>query len=583
MNQDENTLIKLLLRIVPALILCSLAGCESLTPKPPEPSPVIEGVFEGTGKAEAADRTTSAPTAMTTAPLPPVSVDIPEALDEVTPRFDIAVHNVPAAEFFMGLVEDTPFNILVHPSVTGTVSLTLKNVSIEETLDAVREVYGYEYHRKGMVYKVMPASMRSRIFKVDYLNIERKGGSRTRITSGEVSQIRDSSTVAGSASVVGDGRSRSLESLSGSQVTTTSETDLWRQMEVTLKTMIGEGDGRSVVVNPQAGIVVVRAMPEELRVVEEFLEALQNVTHRQVILEAKILEVRLNDRFRSGINWALVLTPGDHTIALGQTGGGTLLNNGEQLSDIAGQTGNLNPDNFDPIEGALASAFGGMFSIGLDFNDFTAFIELLKIQGNVQVLSSPRVATVNNQKAMIKVGEDEFFVTNIDVDTDVANDVINQAVDVDLTPFFSGVALDVTPQIDEDGTVILHIHPTVTEVIDQIKNISISTDNTLSVPLALSNTRETDTIIRAHSGQLVVIGGLMKNDVDKRTASTPLLGDLPMVGKLFRQESEFSDKTELVILLRPHVVDSGEVWTKALDETAERFRDFYQDGSQVSH
>lgn len=520
---------------------------------------------------------------MTGGLLPPVSIDLPLIQEEVTLRFDIAVHNAPAQEFFMGLVEDTPYNILVHPSVAGTVSLNLKNVSIDETLDAVREVYGYEYHRKGMVYKVMPATMRSRIFKVDYLNIERRGGSRTRITSGEVSQIRDNSALSASTTIVGDTRSRSTESLSGSQVTTTSETDLWRQMGVTLKTMVGEEDGRSVVVNPQAGIVVVRAMPEELRDVEEYLQALQNVTHRQVILEAKILEVRLNDRFRAGINWAMVLTPGNKTIALGQTGGGTLVNNGGQPSDIAGETGNLNPNNFDPIEGALASAFGGMFSIGLDLDDFTAFIELLKVQGNVQVLSSPRVATVNNQKAMIKVGEDEFFVTNIDVDTDTTGDVVNQAIDVDLTPFFSGVALDVTPQIDEDGTVILHIHPTVSEVTDQTKQISISSETTLSVPLALSNTRETDTIIRARSGQLVVIGGLMKNDLIKQTASTPVLGDLPMLGRLFRQESDVLEKTELVILLRPHVVDTNAVWNRELEEAAERFRSVYPNGSQASH
>ena len=219
------------------------------------------------------------------------------------------------------------------------------------------------------------------------------------------------------------------------------------------------------------------------------------------------------------------------------------------------------------LAGAAASAFGGVFSAAFNGRDFTAFIELLEAQGNVQVLSSPRIATMNNHKAIIKVGTDEFFVTDVSTTT-ITSTTTQSTPNIELTPFFSGIALDVTPQISASGDVMLHIHPTVSEVRDQQKNISIGGVNQ-TLPLARSTVRESDSIVRTKNGQLVVIGGLMQDRNTEQDAKTPLLGDIPGVGALFRHKRTEELKSELVILLRPIVIDGEQQWADAFRQTDE--------------
>jgi MSHA biogenesis protein MshL len=401
----------------------------------------------------------------------------------------------------------------------------------------------------------MPGVMQTRVFYVNYLNLVRKGLSQTRVSSGQVTETGDGDDDDGGSRR----RNRDDESavVSGSRIDTESNADFWSELSVALRTMVGQEDGRRVVVQPQAGVVVVRALPEELRTIERYLAAIQGNLQRQVILEAKILEVELGDGFQAGINWSLV--SGDVTIS--QTRGDIFADNG--MAGIVGSDGAA-------ISSGLASgAFGGVFSTAMDFKNFQAFIELLETQGDVQVLSSPRIATVNNQKAVIKVGSDEFFVTDVSSDT-VTGTTTTTSPDITLTPFFSGIALDVTPQIDPDGRVTLHIHPTVSQVTDQTKDITVA-GQTQTLPLAFSTVRESDSIVSAESGQVVVIGGLMKDQVQKRDAGVPLLGRLPGIGSLFRQTQSVSRKSELVILLRPMVVESG-TWDQALDVSRRRFR-----------
>ena len=225
------------------------------------------------------------------------------------------------------------------------------------------------------------------------------------------------------------------------------------------------------------------------------------------------------------------------------------------------------------ITGTAASAFGGVFSLALNAgSDFSAFIEVLKTQGDVQVLSSPQISTVNNQKAVIKVGTDEFFITDVQSDTSTTTATASTQSNVELTPFFSGVALDVIPQISENGEIILHIHPTVSTVTEQTKNISVATGSSLSVPLAVSSIRESDSIIRAKSGQVVIIGGLMQNSVESRVSKVPLLGDIPLLGALFRHTQEITKKSELVILLKPVVMDTDEQMNEYVRSVKSRFK-----------
>jgi len=213
------------------------------------------------------------------------------------------------------------------------------------------------------------------------------------------------------------------------------------------------------------------------------------------------------------------------------------------------------------------TATNGVFASTVRLGNFNTTIDLLGTQGNVQVLSSPRIATVNNQKAVIKVGSDEYFVTDIDFESN--NDSNSTSTDIDLTAFFSGIALDVTPQISEDGKIILHVHPTISEVEDQQKTISVAGED-IDLPLALSTIRESDSIITAENGQIVVIGGLIQTKNDDDNGSVPFFSEIPFVGELFKQKYEQKSKTELVILLRPTITDQ-DVFQNDIRSTRGRF------------
>ena len=541
-------------------------GCAVPPPRGGDTLEEIQKAVDSAGKQPVATPTQEIPKAVSDALLPPIAVGLPKAGSrDMEPRFDVRVHDAQARTFFMGLVEGTDINMVVHPDVSGTISLDLKNVTIEEVMDTVRDVYGYEYQRFRTGYQLMPIRMRSQIFEVNYINVRRAGKSSTQVSSGQVSEVVESS---GSDSSDGDSTT-TTEATSGSRIETESEADFWEELRVALQTLVGTEGGRSVVITPQSGLVVVRALPAELREVESFLRTSQVVLQRQVILEAKIVEVSLSDGFQSGINWAQLGTHNGESLVIGQTGGGSVFSDG--VSGIAGNTGSLDPNAFSAIGANDVTAFGGVFTAAANTSNFNAFIELLKAQGDVQVLSSPRVSTVNNQKAVIKVGSDEFFVTSIS-STTTTGTTTTTTPEIELTPFFSGIALDVTPQIAKGGEIILHIHPTVSEVVDQTKSITVF-GTTQTLPLALSSVRESDSIVRAASGQVVVIGGLMKDQTKFNKAGTPGLSDAPVVGGLFQHKKQSVAKTELVILLRPVVVDaSGRQFNDDIRDTAKRIR-----------
>jgi len=561
-------------KILPPAVLLAilgtlLAGCASLNPYQwnRDARKEIGGELD---KAVRPDAKAAVPAEVSQALLPPLTTRPQDSRGSpLETRFDLAVNNAPARQVFLSLVEGTPYSLILHPDVGGLVSLQLKGVTVPEAFEAVRRVYGYDFRRDGNRFYVYAPGMQTRIIPVSYLNFNRKGKSDTRVTTGELTQTT-SSAAGGSAGTGGTGAISTTTRLPAVRVETDSQADFWKELKDTLTAIVGTSDGRQVAVNPQAGLVIVRAMPDELRLVEDYLGVTQTHLNRQVILEAKIINVQLNDRYQTGINWAAL--GGNSTF--GQVGGGTIFD-GRGVTEIAGNTGNLNPGaTFSALSGTNASAFGGVFSVAIKTADFAAFVELLKTQGDVSVLSSPRVSTLNNQKALIKVGGDEFFITGI-TNTPIVNAagvITSFSSDVELTPFFSGIVLDVTPNVDGESGVILHIHPAVSEVAQRNKTFTVNTQ-TSTLPLAVSNIQESDNVVRAQSGQIVVIGGLMKEGSTDDNASIPFLGDIPIVGNLFKHKRVTRIKSELVILLKPTVVDvSNPPWSESIQGSHDRVK-----------
>lgn len=458
-------------------------------------------------------------------------------------RFDIAVKNVPAQAFYMGLVADTSTNMVVSPEVKGNITLSLKQVTVEQVLQSLEDVYGYAFIPIPGGYEILPNSLKTQIYNVNYLELQRKASSNMSVSNGEVTSAASSSSgTTGTSSTGGlPGSLNSNQSYSNTigTVETKSTIDFWKSLQATLENIIGKTDGRSVTVNPVAGIIVVHAMPKELKQVQKYLDVVQNSMDRQVILEAKILEVNLSNEFQMGIDWTLF---------------GARLN---ALSSFKTPLGALDNAGFSST---IDRATGQGFAVDIHWNpqNFTSYIQALETQGNVQVLSSPRVSAMNNQKAAIKVGFDEFFVTNVSQNQNIVTQGLatQPMLNVNLTPFFSGITLDVTPQIDANGQVTLHIHPSVSLVTDQKKTIDLgSQGGVLVLPLANSTIRESDTIVHAKNGQVVVIGGLMQDSTTEQIAQLPWFGNIPFLGTLVRRTKQDSLKSELVILLRPTIVN----------------------------
>lgn len=474
---------------------------------------------------------------------------------ETERRFDVSANDVDARVFFPSLVQGTPLSVAVHPEVEGTISLSLKGVTLSEAIQVVEDIYGYEVSREGRVLRVFPAGMRTETFPLNYLYMERDGLSLTSVSSGRISDNNSNSNTnnnnnsnngnssnnsGNNNSNNGSNSNNNSDSSNGTFIRSRTKTDFWGDLKETLTAIIGDtGNGRQVVVTPQAGLVTIRAFPSELRQVRSFLNSAETHLQRQVILEAKILEVTLSDDFQQGIQWENVL--------------GHVGNTNINFGTTAGTVGNK-----------VTSTLGGVTSLSIKGSDFTTMINLLDTQGDVDVLSSPRVTASNNQKAVIKVGTDEYFVTDVS-STTVAGTTPVTTPQVELTPFFSGIALDVTPQIDKDGNVLLHVHPSVIDVKEQTKNIKVSNES-LELPLAQSEIRESDTVIRAASGDVVVIGGLMKSENVEVVSQVPLLGDIPLLGELFKNRSKQKKKTELIILLKPTVV-GGDTWKNELERS----------------
>ena len=572
--------------ILMPILLAVLAGCGATGP-----TATYDAIRQEVAAAAKPQPAARVEDAVAQALLPPVSElaqQMPKARQALDERFDVSFNEVPAQQFFNSLVAGTRYNMLVSPQVTGNISASLKDVTLFEALDAVRELYGYDYTVDGTRIYIRPLTMQTRMYRVNYLIGSRQGTSSLRVASTSIANAGSNNPNnpnqqgnMGGGGAPGqnqqnpnDPSGRQNFVVESANVRTNSSNDFWTELKDAIEAIVGKEGGRSVVVNGQSGVLVIRAMPDELRNVDQFLKATQLAVDRQVILEAKILEVELNDSFQSGINWA----------SFGSMG--SLSRNGRKSAGLLGPDTSLSPQSANGSPVTLANdllaaipgstiassgtAPGSLFGLAFQTSNFAALMTFLESQGTVHVLSSPRVSAINNQKALLKVGTDEFFVTGISTSTTTSAGGNTTIPSVTVQPFFSGVVLDVTPQIDENDNIVLHVHPSVSQVSTVNKSVNLGTLGTMSLPLAASDTSEIDTIVRGQNGQVVAIGGLMRQAASSDNNGLPGASRVPVLGHLFGSKERVSQKRELVVLIKPTIVDGNANWSDNLLETSRR-------------
>ncbi|KAB0463388.1 pilus (MSHA type) biogenesis protein MshL [Vibrio kanaloae] len=541
-------------KLVVAILVSSLVGCSMGHRDPVE---IKESLNESINAANS-KALHDLPSSVQDDLMPQLNSDAMSPGMETAKRFRIQAKGVEARTFFASLVKGTEYSAAIHPSVTGSLTLNLTDVTLDEVLSVAQDMYGYDIEKRGKVIQVYPAGLRTVTIPVDYLQVKRSGRSLTTITTGTISNSDNSSSNSSSSDSNSSNSSNSSNtsnstSNGGTEIETTSESDFWPQLEAAVAHLIGSGNGQSVVVTPQASVITVRAYPDEIREVREFLGISQKRLQRQVILEAKIMEVTLSDGYQQGISWSnLSKSIGSGGVVIDRPGG-----------------------TLPPLD-AISSLLGGQTNVTISDGSFEAVLSFMDTQGDLNVLSSPRVTAANNQKAVIKVGTDEYYVTDLSSAVG-SGDNANVAPEVELTPFFSGISLDVTPQIDDKGSVFLHVHPAVIEVEEEVKELNLgSTTGVVQLPLAKSSIRESDSVIRARDGDVVVIGGLMKSNTSDVTSKVPFLGDIPALGHLFRNTNQLTQKTELVILLKPTIVGVN-TWQTELERSRDLLQQWFPD------
>ncbi len=645
--------------LIPGLVSL-LCGCSSLYPA--KDNATLNKISDELQQASAAKEKekekagTAVPQSVSSSLLPPLRVGVPKtSARQLEQRFDLVVTDAPISQVLMAIVSDTRYSILLSPKSippgplvslsaqpvgaaavapasglsrpSETMTVNLKDVTVFEALDAVREIYGYEYTVDGTRIYVRPPSLQIKVFQVNYIPGMRRGVSDLQVIGGaSVGGQQGGGQQGGGQQGGGGGSGGSFSSIQASALTTSFKADVWGEVEDTLRTVLncqipktggsasGTGsssgrasradvtfpgdtqagerirgvdgcpDGRAMNINQMSGTILVRGMPSELRVIESMLRSMQHNIERQVIIEAKIIDVELNSGAQQGINWAGFqqglhrLSVGGSTTLIDGTGGalaGTV-NPGTSLGGLLGT---------QMIGTAGANAISSGLGMALQFTNFAALINFLESQGQVHVLSSPRIATLNNQKAVLKVGSEEPFVTNASGGQITAGtggspaSVTNPTITYQ--PFFSGISLDVTPQIDENDAITLHVRSMVNSIVLKEKLAIIASTGDRFLPFAVNSISETDSVVKTRDGQVIVIGGLMTESSEDNRSMVPGLGEVPAVGALFRKGGQRKIKRELVILLKATVVKSdSNVWTNdisAMQGRVERINTHTQD------
>ena len=464
----------------------------------------------------------------------------------------------------------TQYGVLVSPEIDGQISISLPNVTIDEVMRSVEEAYDYSITRRGNIYQIQPPTLQTRMFTIDYLDVQRTGSSSVQVSSGGSGGASTGLGASGGLSGglggggsavggavggfggtgtgVGTGVGGGSGGGGGGQISTSTDTDFWTDLTDTLESMLSDDDleedqSTNVIVQPQVGLIIVTAMPKDLDRIAEYIERAQGILSREVTIQVQFLEVALNKGFQSAIDF--------DTFGPGGASG----------------TDNTIVADFQSGGDSTAQSISSPLAISTNFTDFASVFRLLDSRGTTQVLSSPSLKVLNNQKAVFQDGDQEYFQVSSGSSVVSSGQAVTQSANNDLEQFFSGISMDITPQISADGKITLHVHPTITTVTEQTKPIGGQ-----QVPLARTSVRELDSIIRAEDGKIVVLGGLAyEREVDE-ASGIPFAADLPAVGAAFDQRRRSTVKSEFIILLRP-VIASPQSEQQLLRERSTRLNE----------
>ncbi len=510
-------------------------GCAKPQVVRKEPPPVISAAREGPAPAQG----DSLGGATRPAPLPDAPLETVEGekrsseeFRKAVRRYTLVMAGADARELFLSLAKETDFNLVLSPEVSGTVTMDIKEATAPEIMEEACGLLGCRVELSGKMVRILPEKRLTRVFRMDYLLTGRSGsGSLTASTS---TGSGSSSSGSGTASAGGSSGSSGGESESSNSINTEEKFDLWSGILEEVQSLLSGGDGK-VVVNRAAGTLAVTDYPANLERVEDYLKVLESRMRNGVMIETRILEVTLNDETKYGINWTALPDLSSLSLSGSLSGGATAR---QALS--AGTTA---------------------FQIGVAGGKFNAVVDALAEQGQINVLSAPKVSTLNNQKAIIRIGRQDVFFRAV-----VTPATTTSAAFVTFTPdtITVGIILSVTPQIGRDGKVMLAIHPSITE---KVGDATAPDGNTAPIV----DVRETNTMVTVQDGETVFIGGLMQERTQEIIKSVPLLGDIPFLGALFRNTDQIKKKTELVILITPRLIRDVNAAEIAVEEQKRLF------------
>ncbi len=486
--------------------------------------------------------------------------------------YSVVVNNVRVQDLLFALARDAKLNVDVHPEISGSVTLNAIDQTLPQLLTRIARQVDMRYEIRDNTIVVVPDSPYLRTYRVDYLNMARDTQSDVTL-----------STSIGGSAVAGAGAAAGTPAGGGTQQTIKirSNNHFWETLVGNIKDILRETDKvlpaqaaapaavavtappqpsvpgqpappatattvvtppaptstyvekASVIANQEAGIITIRATGRQHEKIQEFLDQVVANASRQVLIEATVVEVRLNNEYQQGINWALVARQSSGRLELRAPGGS---------SSPAGVT---------------SDAFTiGLFSRG---GNFSAVLRLLESFGTLKVLSSPKVSVLNNQTAMLRVVDNLVYFT---VKSDISqnqNQTI-QAFTTTVNPYAVGFVMSVTPQISDSDRVLVNVRPTITREIGKAIDPNpalVALNITNTVPLL--QTRELESMLQIQSGQVAIMGGLMQDELDETDDGIPGVNRVPGVNQLFRQLRNTNRKTELVVFLRPTVVRDASI------------------------